>query len=248
MQFFFEVLIGGLLSGVMYCAGGAGFRADLQGLRGVQLRPGGDGVSSRRSPSSASRRCCPGCAGLEAGGSVVFWLAFLLAFVAMTVLGIATENASCCGRWSTSRPSPSSWPRMASAYPRRGCRPRWCWVGPTRAAGSTWASSTSRSPGLWTTGTSAISQFDLIAAGVAASAGRPAGPVLPIHQGRPRPARRWPTTTRRRCRSASRCRRIWAIVWGGGRLRRAGCRHDLGRAQRRAVRAHLHRARRRCRC
>ena len=41
---------------------------------------------------------------------------------------------------------------------------------------------------------------------------------------------------------------IWAIVWAVAGLRRAGRRHDVGRAKRRAVRADLHRARRRCRC
>ncbi len=54
MSFFIEVLLGGLLSGVMYALVAIGFRPDLQGLRRLQLRAGGDGVLRRPHASSAS--------------------------------------------------------------------------------------------------------------------------------------------------------------------------------------------------
>ena len=52
-------------------------------------------------------------AGAGGGQQAVFWLAFLLAFVAMVVLGIATERI-VLRRWSISPTSRPSWPPSAS--------------------------------------------------------------------------------------------------------------------------------------
>ncbi len=52
-----------------------------------------------------------------------------------------------------------------------------------------------------------------VAAAIAAALVAAAGAVLPEDRAPAARCARWPTTTRRRSRSASRCKRIWVIVW-----------------------------------
>ena len=91
MQFFIEVLIGGLLSGVMYALVALGFVL-IYKASGVFNFAQGAMVFFAALTFVGFQEVLPGWLGLEAGGSAVFWLAFLLAFVAMVLLGIATER------------------------------------------------------------------------------------------------------------------------------------------------------------
>ena len=58
-----------------------------------------------------------------------------------------------------------------------------------------------------------INKEDLIAAVIAAALVAAADAVLPEDRAPAAPCARWPTTTRRRSRSAFRSARIWVIVW-----------------------------------
>ena len=58
-----------------------------------------------------------------------------------------------------------------------------------------------------------INKEDLFAALIAAALVGAAGAVLPEDRAPAARCAPWPTTTRRRSRSASRCNRIWVIVW-----------------------------------
>ena len=91
MQFFIEVLIGGLLSGVMYALVALGFVL-IYKASGVFNFAQGAMVFFAALTFVGFQEVLPGWLGLEAGSNTVFWLAFLLAFIAMIVLGVATER------------------------------------------------------------------------------------------------------------------------------------------------------------
>ena len=91
MQFFIEVLIGGLLSGVMYALVALGFVL-IYKASGVFNFAQGAMVFFAALTFVGFQEVLPGWLGLEADSSAVFWLAFLLAFVAMIVLGSLTER------------------------------------------------------------------------------------------------------------------------------------------------------------
>jgi branched-chain amino acid transport system permease protein len=91
MQFFFEVLIGGLLSGVLYALVALGFVL-IYKASGVFNFAQGAMVFFAALTFVGFTEVLPGWTGLEAGGSAVFWLAFLLALASMIVLGILTEK------------------------------------------------------------------------------------------------------------------------------------------------------------
>ena len=80
MQFFLEVLIGGLLSGVMYSLVALGFVLIFKASGVFNFAQGAMVYFAALS--------LVGCMGLGAP----LWLAFILAFVIMTVFGIATEK------------------------------------------------------------------------------------------------------------------------------------------------------------
>ena len=80
MQFFFEVLIGGLLSGIMYSLVALGFVLIYKASGVFNFAQGAMVYFAALS--------LVGC--LEKGAPL--WLAFILAFVIMTLLGIATEK------------------------------------------------------------------------------------------------------------------------------------------------------------
>ena len=80
MQFFLEVLIGGLLSGVMYSLVALGFVLIFKASGVFNFAQGAMVYFAALS--------LVGCMGMGAP----FWLAFILAFVIMTVFGIATEK------------------------------------------------------------------------------------------------------------------------------------------------------------
>ena len=91
MQFFFEVLIGGLLSGVLYALVALGFVL-IYKASGVFNFAQGAMVFFAALTFVGFQEVLPGWTGLAEGSNAVFWLAFLLALVAMIVLGIATEK------------------------------------------------------------------------------------------------------------------------------------------------------------
>ncbi|KAB2966481.1 branched-chain amino acid ABC transporter permease [Zoogloea sp.] len=91
MQFFIEVLVGGLLSGVMYALVALGFVL-IYKASGVFNFAQGAMVFFAALTFVGFQEVLPGWLGLEAGSGVVFWLAFLLAFIAMILLGTATER------------------------------------------------------------------------------------------------------------------------------------------------------------
>jgi len=80
MQFFFEVLIGGLLAGVMYSLVGARLRADLQGLGRVQFAQGAMVFFAALTTVGFISMGAP------------FWLAVALALLAMVALAFFTER------------------------------------------------------------------------------------------------------------------------------------------------------------
>jgi branched-chain amino acid transport system permease protein len=80
MQFFFEVLIGGLLSGVMYSLVALGFVLIFKASGVFNFAQGAMVYFAALS--------LVGCMGMGAP----LWLAFILAFAIMTLLGIATEK------------------------------------------------------------------------------------------------------------------------------------------------------------
>lgn len=91
MTFFLEVLIGGLLSGVLYALVALGFVL-IYKASGVFNFAQGAMVFFAALTFVGFTEVLPGWTGLAAGGSAVFWLAFALALVSMIVLGIATEK------------------------------------------------------------------------------------------------------------------------------------------------------------
>lgn len=91
MTFFFEVLIGGLLSGVLYALVALGFVLIFK-ASGVFNFAQGAMVFFAALTFVGFTEILPGLTGLEAGGNAVFWLAFVFALGSMVVLGIATEK------------------------------------------------------------------------------------------------------------------------------------------------------------
>ncbi|THF61366.1 branched-chain amino acid ABC transporter permease [Pseudothauera rhizosphaerae] len=91
MTFFFEVLIGGLLSGVLYALVALGFVL-IYKASGVFNFAQGAMVFFAALTFVGFTEVLPRWFGLESGSSVVFWLAFVLALASMIVLGIATEK------------------------------------------------------------------------------------------------------------------------------------------------------------
>ena len=91
MQFFFEVLIGGLLSGVLYALVALGFVL-IYKASGVFNFAQGAMVFFAALTFVGFLEVLPGWTGLEDGGRAVFWLAFVLSLAAMVVLAIATEK------------------------------------------------------------------------------------------------------------------------------------------------------------
>ena len=91
MQFFFEVLIGGLLSGVLYALVALGFVLIFK-ASGVFNFAQGAMVFFAALTFVGFLEILPGWTGWEEGGRAVFWLAFVLSLAAMVVLAIATEK------------------------------------------------------------------------------------------------------------------------------------------------------------
>lgn len=91
MTFFFEVLIGGLLSGVLYALVALGFVL-IYKASGVFNFAQGAMVFFAALTFVGFQEVLPGWTGLAAGSSAVFWLAFVLALASMIVLGILTEK------------------------------------------------------------------------------------------------------------------------------------------------------------
>ena len=91
MQFFFEVLIGGLLSGVLYALVALGFVL-IYKASGVFNFAQGAMVFFAALTFVGFLEVLPGWTGLEEGGRAVFWLAFVLSLGAMVLLAIATER------------------------------------------------------------------------------------------------------------------------------------------------------------
>ncbi len=91
MTFFFEVLIGGLLSGVLYALVALGFVLIFK-ASGVFNFAQGAMVFFAALTFVGFTEVLPGWTGLAPGSGAVFWLAFALALSSMIVLGIATEK------------------------------------------------------------------------------------------------------------------------------------------------------------
>lgn len=91
MGFFFEVLIGGLLSGVLYALVALGFVL-IYKASGVFNFAQGAMVFFAALTFVGFKELLPGWTGLEESSAVVFWLAFVLALASMVVLGILTEK------------------------------------------------------------------------------------------------------------------------------------------------------------
>jgi branched-chain amino acid transport system permease protein len=91
MTFFFEVLIGGLLSGVLYALVALGFVLIFK-ASGVFNFAQGAMVFFAALMFVGFTEVLPGWTGLEAGGRTVFWMAFILALGSMILLGMATER------------------------------------------------------------------------------------------------------------------------------------------------------------
>ena len=93
MQFFIEVLLGGLLSGVMYALVALGFVL-IYKASGVFNFAQGAMVFFAALTFVGFQEKLPGWLGLEADSSAVFWLAFILAFGAMILLGFRGTTAA----------------------------------------------------------------------------------------------------------------------------------------------------------
>ncbi len=91
MTFFFEVLIGGLLSGVLYALVALGFVLIFK-ASGVFNFAQGAMVFFAALTFVGFTEVLPGWTGLDSGSNAVFWLAFCLALASMIVLGILTEK------------------------------------------------------------------------------------------------------------------------------------------------------------
>ena len=228
MSFFFEVLIGGLLSGVMYSLVALGFVLIYKASGVFNFAQG--------AMVFFAALTFVGFAGARAAacGSPC-----RLTLVVMVRRSASPSSASCCGRWSTSRRSRCSWRRSASPSSSRASRS--CCGAPTCARST---SASQDEPLQWLLdrlGHRRSRKFDLIAAGVAAVLVAALALCSSADPDRPRAARRG-----RRSPGRARGRHSAAADLGhrvgGGRLRRAGRRAAVGRAQRRAVRADLRRA------
>ena len=200
MTFFFEVLIGGLLSGVMYSLVALGFVLIYKAsgvfnfAQGAMVffaaltyrRPAGDGTAVR------GRRC-------RRRSSVMVVLgARHRALRAAPARQPAADHA-VHGDASASRSSSKAWRSSCGA--------------PTSAASSS-ACRTSRSQWIADSTGMNVSKFDLVGGRRGGGPGDAAGGVLQPHADRSRAARAWPTTTRRRWPSASRCSRSGRSSWG----------------------------------
>ncbi len=91
MQFFFEVLIGGILSGVMYALVALGFVLIFK-ASGVFNFAQGAMVFFAALTFVGLLEKLPAALGMEQGSSAVFWLAMLLSLATMVLLGIVTEK------------------------------------------------------------------------------------------------------------------------------------------------------------
>ncbi len=91
MQFFFEVLIGGLLSGVMYSLVALGFVL-IYKASGVFNFAQGAMVFFAALSFVGFREILPGPLGLDPDSQTVFWLSMTLALAAMVLLGVVTER------------------------------------------------------------------------------------------------------------------------------------------------------------
>jgi len=91
MQFFFEVLIGGLLSGVMYSLVAIGFVL-IYKASGVFNFAQGAMVFFAALTFVGFLEVVPGWFGMELGSSAVFWLSMALTLAAMVVLSILIER------------------------------------------------------------------------------------------------------------------------------------------------------------
>jgi len=91
MQFFFEVLIGGLLSGVLYALVALGFVL-IYKASGVFNFAQGAMVFFAALTFVGFQEKLPDWTGLAPESAAVFWGAFVLALASMVVLGIATEK------------------------------------------------------------------------------------------------------------------------------------------------------------
>ena len=92
MQFFIEVLVGGLLSGVMYALVALGFVL-IYKASGVFNFAQGAMVFFAALTFVGFQEVLPGWLGMAADSSIVFWLAFLLAFLARSC--VPTTNPAC---------------------------------------------------------------------------------------------------------------------------------------------------------
>ena len=155
MPFFFEVLIGGLLSGVMYSLVALGFVLIYKASGVFNFAQGAMVFFAALT-----------FVGLHGASGCRSWLALPATLAVMIVLGARSPSASCCARWSTSRRSRCSWRRSASRSSSKAWR-RWC--GAPTCAGSTSASQDEPIAVAHRTATaSTCRKFDLVAAGVAA--------------------------------------------------------------------------------
>jgi len=91
MAFFFEVLIGGLLSGVMYSLVALGFVL-IYKASGVFNFAQGAMVFFAALTFVGFRELLPRWLGLDAASAAVFWFALLLALLVMVLLGIVIER------------------------------------------------------------------------------------------------------------------------------------------------------------
>jgi branched-chain amino acid transport system permease protein len=98
LSFFFEVLIGGLLSGVMYALVALGFVLIYKASGVFNFAQGAMVFFAALT-----------CVGLSEKFDLSMWVAIPLTMAVMIVLGLAIEKSSC-GHWSISRRSRSSWP------------------------------------------------------------------------------------------------------------------------------------------
>ena len=201
-------------------AGGAGLRADLQGLRRVQLRAGRDGAVRRR------WRWCARSTGWSPRASRSgrrSSLGLLFAGVIMAITAWLVER-SCSGRWSTRTASPVHGDPRRHLLPRG--RRRRCCSAPTsircgcseRCLVPVREHFPGRHPG---------QQDRRLGRGDRGRAGRGAGAVLPEDQDRPRAARR---RRRSRGRAVGRHSARLDLVrrLAGRRPRRAGRRRPSG--------------------
>jgi branched-chain amino acid transport system permease protein len=222
MSFFFEVLIGGLLSGVMYSLVALGFVL-IYKASGVFNFAQGAMVFYR---GAHVRRPARGRTSVVDGDPATL--------VVMVIVGPADPSASCCGRSSTSRRSRSSWRPSGLTFFIEGVA-QLMWGANVRGARARRAGRADRVAD----GEREHQRLALRSHG-RDRRGDPGDGARALLQ----PARAsavrcapWRTTTRPRSPVGIPLQQIWAIVWGvaGAVALVAGL--LMGRAQRRAVRA-----------